>query len=267
MTSISWNATEDGEARPIAIFRGEDGDVRTIYVNILKDEYGAPLPAEIQYGTASGSSFVRVDGRGKFEVLPNISPTGRDVILVMGKSGTGKSYFLRAFAANYRKLYRGRDVFLLSGLDKDATLDALPGLNRIDRTKLASDKPERIEPWRDSLVLVDDVETLPKDEAEAADKLQSTAITQGRHEHVSYLRAMHPVVGKLPKADTLMVAESDGIVVYPGTSDKSYIYLLARVGISEAAARRILAVKDSRWVYVHHTPPRFTVSEFEVRLF
>jgi type II secretory pathway predicted ATPase ExeA len=225
------------------------------------------MPAEIQYGTSSGNSVVRVEGRGKFEVLPNISEAGRDVILVMGKSGTGKSYFMRTFAANYQKLYPRREVFLLSGLDRDATLDSLAGVNRIDRTKLASDKPERIEPWRNSLVLVDDVETLQKDEAEAADKLQSTAITQGRHEHVSYLRAMHPVVGKLPKPDTLMVAESDGIVVYPGTSDKSYVYLLARVGVSEAAARRILSVKDSRWVYVHHTPPRFTVSEFEVRLF
>lgn len=225
------------------------------------------MPADIQYGTSAGDSAIRVDGRGKFEVLPNVSPTGRDVILVMGKSGTGKSHFLRAFAHNYMRMYRSREVFLLSGLDRDATLDALSGLNRIDRTKLSSDKPEKIEPWRDSLVLVDDIETLPKDEAEAADKLQSTAITQGRHEHVSYVRAMHPVVGKLPKADTLMVAESDGIVVYPGTSDKSYIYLLARVGIAESAARRILSTKDSRWVYVHHTPPRFTVSEFEVRLF
>jgi hypothetical protein len=55
--------------------------------------------------------------------------------------------------------------------------------------------------------------------------------------------------------------------VYPGTSEKAYITLLSRVGVSEASAKRILATKDSRWVYVHHTPPRYTVSEFEARLF
>jgi hypothetical protein len=78
---------------------------------------------------------------------------------------------------------------------------------------------------------------------------------------------MHPVSGKLPKQVALTVSESDGIVVYPGTSEKAYITLLSRVGVSEASAKRILATKDSRWVYVHHTPPRYTVSEFEARLF
>lgn len=267
MASLSWRVNPQADSKPIAIFRGEDGDVRTIYINILRDEFGAPLPADVQYGTAGGDSVVRVDGRGRLEVLPNLNGEGRDVILLMGKSGTGKSYFMRSFAANYMKIYKGRSVFLLSGLDRDLTLDALPGLNRVDRTKLTAEKPEKIEPWRDSLVLVDDVETLPNDEAEAADKLQSTVITQGRHEHVSYLRAMHPVSGKLPKPVALTVSESDGIVVYPGTSEKAYITLLSRVGVSEASAKRILGTKDSRWVFVHHTPPRYTISEFEVRLF
>ena len=90
MTSLSWQVNTGADSKPIAIFRGEDGDVRTIYVNILKDEFGAPLPADVQYGTGYGDSSLRVDGRGKLEVLPNVSPTGRDVILLMGKRGTGK---------------------------------------------------------------------------------------------------------------------------------------------------------------------------------
>lgn len=266
MTSISWEPVSHGQSTPIAIFREENGGVRTIYINILKDEYGAPLPADVQYGTASGDSSLRVEGRGRLEVIPCIKSDARDVILVVGKSGTGKSHFLRSFASNYMKLHRQRKVFLLSGLEKDETMDALPGINRVDRTKLASERPDKVEPWRDTLVMVDDIETLPKDEEEAAHKLQTTAITQGRHERVSYLRSMHPVSGKLTKTDALMVAESDGIVVYPGTSDKAYRTLLGRVGLTEAKISRILSTKDSRWVYVHHTPPCYAVSEFGCKL-
>lgn len=265
MASISWTKTSNGDATPIAIFRSSSGSVKTIYLNVLRDPNGKPLPAHVQYGTASGDSVVQSPGGGGFEVIPTTQEEKRDVVLVMGQSGVGKSYFLRAFANNYMRMHARRKVFLLSGLDEDKTLDALRGVDRIDRTKLAADRPDKISAWKDALVMIDDIENLPKDEGEAAGVLQATVLTQGRHECVTLLRAMHPSSGKWAKSDTLLLAEATGVVVYPGTDDRTNELLLGRLGISEARVRRILSSK-TRWVFVSRGNPGYTVSEFECRL-
>jgi DNA segregation ATPase FtsK/SpoIIIE-like protein len=74
-----------------------------------------------------------------------------------------------------------RPVILLSSLDCDETLDrANEYIRRIQMSSLV-ENPLSLDELRDSLVIFDDCEALPDDEAKAAESALNLIATQGRH--------------------------------------------------------------------------------------
>jgi polynucleotide 5'-kinase involved in rRNA processing len=63
-------------------------------------------------GTDEGE--IRVDEGEKIAIEPNHDPKGRDVIMVGGKSGSGKSFIARNFAVRYHELYPDRKIRFIS---------------------------------------------------------------------------------------------------------------------------------------------------------
>ena len=48
-----------------------------------------------------------------------------------GASGSGKSFFMKEVANNYKKMYPKREVYLISKLNEDKTLDTLKFIKRV----------------------------------------------------------------------------------------------------------------------------------------
>jgi hypothetical protein len=98
-----------------------------------------------------------------FQPIPSPDPKKRQVYYVAGQSGAGKSYFARGIAENYKKLYPDREVYLISKLQEDETLDKMKigKPKRISLQSLVDDPPE-LEEFRDCLVIMDDWDTLDK---------------------------------------------------------------------------------------------------------
>ena len=59
---------------------------------------------------------IKVEGNYKLALEPNNDPNSRDVIMVGGKSGSGKSPIARNFAIRDHELYPDRKIFLFSFL-------------------------------------------------------------------------------------------------------------------------------------------------------
>jgi len=127
-----------------------------------------------------------------FQLIPNPNPRQRDVYYICGPSGSGKSHIAKGIAEAYRKLHPGRGVYLVSKLTEDSTLDSMKGgkPKRINIQSLVDD-PFDIEEARDSLVIVDDIDALPKDQLKAVHTFIDDIAITGRHTNTSLLFLTH----------------------------------------------------------------------------
>ena len=193
-----------------------------------------------------------------FEVIPTPDPKARQVFYVAGQSGSGKSYFARSIAQNYRKLYPERGVYLISKLTEDETLDKMEGGKpaRIDIKTLIDDYP-KLEEFRDCLVIADDWDTLDKDEFKVVHKLIEDIAIMGRHTNTSLLILSHYLNNY--KSTRLMLLEAHFLVLYPqSTSTKALRYVLENyAGLDKEDI--IEARRYGRWVCVKKGFPMFMI--------
>jgi hypothetical protein len=202
---------------------------------------------------------------GSFQCIPPLDPTQREICFVTGQSGSGKSYWTREYARMYKKIYPQRQIYLLSKLPSDETLDQLKFLKRIKIDTLVSQPIASIECFKESLVILDDTETLGKEELAAVCKIRDDIASLGRHYVISMCVLQH--LGTNGKDTRLILGEAHRFVLFPhsmGTSQ--FRYLLDRyLGLSKdeiAALRRV----PSRWVCINKSFPASVITENAARM-
>jgi hypothetical protein len=200
-----------------------------------------------------------------FEVVPSPDPKKREVYYVAGQSGSGKSYFARSVAQNYRRLYPDRGVYLISKLMEDETLDNMVGGKpaRIDIDSLVADYP-KLDEFKDCLVIFDDWDTLEKEQYRVVHKLIEDLAIMGRHTCTSMLILSHYLNNY--KSTRLMLLEAHYLVLYPqSTSFKALKYVLENYGgldkeqIQEARTY-------GRWVMVKKGWPMYMISAHKAKM-
>lgn len=126
---------------------------------------------------------------------PTNVENGRDVIMVGGKSGSGKSHTAKNFAIRYHILWPGRPIRLISYLKKDETLDALKFIKRVDVESIGDDEGSTdLKKYEKSLTIFDDIEGFERDDPDKHAVLQQIIdmiATTGRHTQSSLLVASH----------------------------------------------------------------------------
>lgn len=282
--NLSWEPTCD-ESTAVAIARENKNptNYKIAYLNPPANENDVPSAATAYVASSMPSSLGTPSSFGfgspvltlppshsyTFEPLPAIGEEGkpkREVYLITGPSGSGKSWWMRAYALNYMKLYPKNNVYLLSSLQVDDTLDKIKELKRIDLEKLVATPPKDVKTWSNSLVIIDDIEGLDKVKADAVYRVQDMIASEGRHTHTSLLRSSHLTTDY--KRTRLMLQEAQGFVIYPQAGAHSqYMYLLTKyAGVDKKLAAGLLAT-PTRWLMIHHTQPRFTLTANQVSVF
>ena len=170
-----YNGKKDPDFQPIAILHTKttDRDGLSLMVDTSKRSI---LPTR---------DVVLPEGEF-FALEPSNLENGRDVIMVGGKSGSGKSHTAKNFAIRYHRLWPKRTIRLISFLDKDETLDALPFIERV--------KAEQIKGDEDSTSLKKYIEGFERDDPDMHAALQQIIdmiATTGRHTSSSLLVASH----------------------------------------------------------------------------
>jgi chromosomal replication initiation ATPase DnaA len=115
--------------------------------------------------TENHANDVGLDDNHKFTIAPRpIKEKERSVLFVAGESGAGKSYFIKQYAMNYKKMFPDNPIFLISYLDRDETLDSYKEIKRIDSfTKEFLCECETIDinnEFGDSFVIFDDIDSI-----------------------------------------------------------------------------------------------------------
>jgi hypothetical protein len=213
-----------------------------------------------------GSSKIKLPPGSTFELTVTSDPEKRQIFYIAGASGSGKSHIAKRLAEQYQKLYPKRDVYLVSKLKEDATLDSMeqPPI-RLNIEKLVETPLKDLEPLRESMVIMDDFDTLEGKEGKAVQQLIDDIAIMGRHTVTTLLVLSHHLSNF--KKTRLILTESTNFVLYPqSTGNHALLYFLKTyVGMGP---KEVQAIKKSgsRWLMIHKNYPIFYVSETEAGL-
>jgi hypothetical protein len=181
----------------IGSFNSNDDDFQPIA--ILHSKTSPRDGLSLMIDTSQRSIFPTRDlvlPEGEYLALePSNIAENRDVIMVGGKSGSGKSHTAKNFAIRYHMLWPKRPIRLISYLDEDATLDELDFIDRLDVQKLIDDEGSlQLKKYEKSLTIFDDIEGFERNDPDIHGKLQQIIdmiATTGRHTSSSLLVASH----------------------------------------------------------------------------
>lgn len=200
-----------------------------------------------------------------FQPIPNADPKSRDVFYVAGQSGSGKSYFARGIAENYKKLYPDREIYLISKLQEDETLDKMK-IGKPKRISLQSlvDDPPNLDEFKECLVIFDDFDTLEKPYFQVVHKLIEDLCIMGRHTCTSLLILSHYLTNY--SKTRLILGEAQYLVLYPlATSQKALSYVCQMYGGMDREDIQQLK-KRGRWVCIYKSYPSYVISAHNANL-
>lgn len=229
---------------PIGVLHGQgEMDHRQLYLN----------------AEGTDETPIKIEGNYKIALEPTNDPKGRDVIMVGGKSGSGKSHIARNFAIRYHELYPDRKIYLFSFLKEDNTIDTIKGLIKRVRADLLEDPDYQcdIKDFESSLVIIDDVEGYERTNKKIFNAIQSVIdmiATMGRHTQSSIMVCSHLLSDY--KRTRLFLGEAQQFVTFMhGVSQKQIYGLLGGyAGIDQGEIDELRKL-PSRWICVRTQYP------------
>ena len=236
---------------PIAIVKGE---AESKYYNKI-----LYLNTEEHSG---GENEINIPEDVCFQLLPNSDKNKRDIYYIAGASGSGKSYVAKTIANNYHKLYPDRDIWIISKLDEDDTLDGIKAPIRRVKVDMIKDGID-IKALSNSLVIFDDYDTITGKDGEAVQTLiEDIAIMGRKHTNkqgcITMLCLTHYITNY--KKTRLLLNEANFFVVYPqATSTHALTYLLkTHLGLEKQDIKKLK--KMGRWVAFYKSYPQYLLS-------
>jgi hypothetical protein len=190
----------------------------------------------------------------------------RDIIYITGRSGSGKSYFMKDYVNNYYKvMFKKRPIYLFSALTEDPTIDQIKGLCRINlNAEFLADNDIGIADFAKSCVIFDDTDVIKsKPILEKVNHLLDEILQTGRHHEITCLISKHTQTNG--HETKVILAESHQFVLFPvGLGNRSLKYLLDNyLGLDSKQVKKIKKSKG-RWVCINRaTFPLSVVSEKE----
>jgi hypothetical protein len=229
----------------------EKKDIRNLYGRIKQER--------------DNDKTVFLDDDSMFNLIPSPDPNKREVYYIAGASGSGKSYIAKGLAEGYKKLFPQREIYLISKLKEDETLDNMKvgKPKRINIESFLTDYPE-LDEFKDCMVIFDDYDTITGKLGDTIQKIIDDLAIQGRHTNTTMLCLTHYITNY--KKTRLLLNEATHYVVYPqSTSFSNLKYLLGHhVGLSKEEVKDLK--KMGRWVAISKNYPQYLISSHQAKI-
>lgn len=196
------------------------------------------------------------------QVIPN-KKIERSIRYVTGASGSGKSYWTKCYIEEYHRMYPKREVYIISSLSDDTTLDKLKYLNRIKLEGDFLNDTITSETFKDSLLIFDDTDCLVNKHLKLkVDSILNSVLETGRHFNVEVVYTSHLACNG--KDTRRILNECKSVTIFPsGLGGKSLKYLLDNYfGLDKEQIKRIKKL-NSRWVTIQKGFPMIVLSDKE----
>lgn len=190
----------------------------------------------------------------------------RQILYITGASGSGKSYYTQLYCSEYKKLFPKNEIYLLSSINEDSSIDKIKGLNRfiLDETFL---KEEILtEDFKNSMVIFDDTDCISnKMLKNKINGILNALLETGRHYNTSVIYTSHLATAGLDTKRILNEAHS--ITIFPSSlGGRSLKYLLDNyLGFDKEQIKKVKKL-ESRWTTICKTYPMVVLSEKEAYL-
>jgi DNA helicase HerA-like ATPase len=212
----------------------------------------------------NGFSNYQTNKNETLQLVPN-NKTERQCIYICGQSGSGKSYFTSNYVKQYKKMYPKRDIFVISSISEDSSIDSLKPkrINVLHEDFLTEEFTS--EDFKDSLVIFDDVDVFPNKIKKKVMAIVNNILQIGRHSNVSVCFTTHnPTNGAETK---ILLSEAHVITVFPRTTgNRALKYLLdSYLGLDQKQINRIKKM-NSRAVSIIRGYPMVILSDKEALL-
>jgi hypothetical protein len=211
------------------------------------------------------TTHIKLNDDEYFEELPTNDPTQTNIVMVSAKAGAGKSYYLKQYIQNYKKIYKDNKVYLLSESNTDKLLDDL--VKRIPLDKFVESELE----WNDipdnSLLAFDDIDCLENTRENGFLKkklyhLMNSSIQNARKKHISIVQTVHCATdGQTTKV--MLLSCSSFVFFLNSVSVQHKNALNKYLGISKENIKKILNMKG-RWVCIFNMTPMVVMGEREI---
>ena len=196
-----------------------------------------------------------------FQPIPDKN-TERSITYITGASGSGKSYYTRMYVEEYKKLYPKREVYLISSISDDSSIDKIKNLHRIKMDKLLTEDISAKD-FKDSCVIFDDTDCLTDKRLRLkVQEILNSVLETGRHFNCEVVYTSHLATdGHQTKR---ILNECKSVVIFPsGLGGRSIKYLLDNYfGLDRDQIKRIKKL-NSRWVQINKGFPMSVVSDKE----
>ena len=194
-----------------------------------------------------------------FQPAPD-KKTERSITYITGASGSGKSYYTKMYCDEYKKLYPKREIYLLSSINEDTSIDKIKGLKRINMDKLLSEPLSAVD-FKDACIIFDDTDCLTnKAMRMKVQELLNSVLETGRHYQTEVIYTSHLATDGYNTKRILNECKS--VVIFPsGLGGRSIKYLLeGYFGLDATQIKRIKKL-PSRWVCINKGFPMSVVAD------
>lgn len=206
-----------------------------------------------------------VETEDKFQVIPN-SHSEREILFISGASGSGKSYFIKKYLEEYKKIYPKNKIWLISVLDENEF--SKYGCKKIDVEKLAQVNPDIklvMKDLSDSLIIFDDSDSFKNKLVKSfVWSLLDNIAQTGRHFGISMAVSSH-VLSNYSQTKIILL-ESHRIVVFMNNyNQKMKLFLETYANLDKNAIQKLKSIK-SRWICINKTFPISWISEKQMEI-
>lgn len=195
--------------------------------------------------------------------IPN-KKTERSILYITGASGSGKSYYTRNYCNEYKKLFPKNDIFLISSITDDSSIDKIKDLNRIILNNEFLGADLNVNDFKDSMVIFDDTDCITNKMTKMkVNNILNMLLETGRHTNTSVIYTSHLPTNGL---DTRRILnECHSVTIFPNSlGGRALKYLLENYfGLDKDQIKKIKKL-NSRWVTICKTYPMVVMSEKDV---
>jgi len=254
---MAFNLETGGE---IAIIKGGDDNNQIIFLdaNHKKDDKDNKKGLK---GVKKNVYFDKLElpKNEIFEQFPN-THTERQVLMIVGQSGSGKSYYLNQYMKNYKKAYKNKKpIYFISNVEEDKSIDEKI-VKRVALNDSWISEPLTVDDVKDSLVCFDDIEMIKNQGIKAeVFKFINEILTTGRHTNTSCALIVHYANNKRYLIDFLN--ETHSFTYFPRSSNRGTNYLLENyLGLDSKEIKKIKKL-ESRWATIFKNFPGAVLTE------
>ena len=204
---------------------------------------------------------IDLDKNQKFYPYPNTKQE-RQCLLIVGQSGSGKSWYLNEYMKNYKKAYKNkRPIYWFSNIKEDKSINEKL-VKRVELNDSWKTEPLTCDDLgkEGCLACFDDIEMI-KDKVIRNEvfKFVNEILTTGRHFNISCALIVHYANNKPYLRDFLN--ECHTFTFFPRSMNRGTKYLLENyIGVDNEEIKKIKKL-ESRWITVYKNYPNCVLGE------